>query len=398
MGTVLRAPLRVRELVESSAQRIGSPVVSRTPGRVVTLDWMRGLVMLLMVIDHASMAFDGRHLDEDSAFYAGAATMALPAGEFFTRWITHLCAPTFLFLAGAALALSVERRVAKGGDGWAIDKGILTRGAIIALMDPTIVSLGSGRWTFQVLLAIGLSMMAMVVVRRLPSWALLTLSLGWFALGEILTGWVWHPPGSSSIPAALLVATYGTETMVIKYPVLPWLAMMTLGWVFGRYMVGLSTGASKTSPVKVLLTAGIGALILFAIVRYAGAYGDMFLPRTNNSWQQWLHVSKYPPSLTYTALELGLLCVILAALMRFEQSIGFRPNGVVLVFGQTAMFFYLAHRLAFEIPATYFGLRGAGTIETTYIVAGVALVALYPACRWYRTFKAAHPNSVLKYL
>ena len=84
--------------------------------------------------------------------------------------------------------------------------------------------------------------------------------------------------------------------------------------------------------------------------------------------------------------------------MRFEQSIGFRPNGVVLVFGQTAMFFYLAHRLAFEIPATYFGLRGAGTIETTYIVAGVALVALYPACRWYRTFKAAHPNSVLKYL
>lgn len=73
MGTVLRAPLRVRDLLESPAQRIGSPAASRTPGRVVTLDWMRGLVMLLMVIDHASMAFDGSHLDEDSAFYAGAA-------------------------------------------------------------------------------------------------------------------------------------------------------------------------------------------------------------------------------------------------------------------------------------------------------------------------------------
>jgi len=84
--------------------------------------------------------------------------------------------------------------------------------------------------------------------------------------------------------------------------------------------------------------------------------------------------------------------------MRFEQSIGFRPNGVVLVFGQTAMFFYLVHRLAFEIPATYFGLRGVGTIETTYIVATIALVTLYPLCRWYRTFKAAHPASVLKYL
>ena len=81
--------------------------------------------------------------------------MALPAGEFFTRWITHLCAPTFLFLAGTALALSVERRVAKGANAWEIDKSILTRGAIIALLDPTIISLGSGRWTFQVLLAIG---------------------------------------------------------------------------------------------------------------------------------------------------------------------------------------------------------------------------------------------------
>ena len=123
----------------------------------------------------------------------------------------------------------------------------------------------------------------------------------------------------------------------------------------------------------------------------------MFLPRTDASWQQWLHVSKYPPSLTYVALELGLLGVILAALMKFEERIGFRPNGPILVFGQTAMFFYLVHRLAFEVPATYFGLRGAGDLATTYIVAAIMLVALYPACRWYRTVKAAHPTSALKY-
>ena len=105
--------------------------------RVATIDWMRGLVMLLMVIDHASMAFDGSHLSEDSALYPEAATMALPAAEFFTRWITHLCAPTFVFLAGTALALSVERKVAKGANAWEIDKQMLTRGAIIALLDPT---------------------------------------------------------------------------------------------------------------------------------------------------------------------------------------------------------------------------------------------------------------------
>ncbi len=78
--------------------------------------------------------------------------------EFFTRWLTHLCAPAFVFLMGTALALSVERKVAKGVDAWKIDKDMLVRGAIIALLDPTLISLGSGRWTFQVLLAIGLWM------------------------------------------------------------------------------------------------------------------------------------------------------------------------------------------------------------------------------------------------
>jgi len=370
-----------------------------TPARVrlATLDWMRGLVMLLMAVDHASMAFDAGHLSEDSAMYPGASTMALPAAEFFTRWMTHLCAPTFVFLAGAALALSVERRVAKGADAWAIDKSILTRGAIIALLDPTIVSLGSGRWTFQVLFAIGVAMMCMAALRRLPSVGLLAFGLGWFAIGEVLTGWVWHPPGSSSVLAAFTVATYGGGTMIVKYPVIPWLAMMALGWVFGRHVVRFRSGSTTLSPQMALLAGGAAALVVFAIVRGASGYGEMFLYRTDNSWQQWLHVSKYPPSITYTGLELGLLCVILSVLMVFEDRIGFRENGPLLVFGQTAMFFYLAHRLVMEVPATYFGLRGAGGLATTYEVAAVLIVVLYPACRWYRALKAAHPTSVLKY-
>ncbi|HYJ46886.1 MAG TPA: heparan-alpha-glucosaminide N-acetyltransferase domain-containing protein, partial [Pyrinomonadaceae bacterium] len=97
--------------------------------RIATVDWMRGLVMVLMIVDHASMAFDGNHLSEDSALYPNAATGALPAGEFLTRWMTHLCAPTFIFLAGASLALSIQRRMAKGAPAWEIDKGILKRGA-----------------------------------------------------------------------------------------------------------------------------------------------------------------------------------------------------------------------------------------------------------------------------
>jgi uncharacterized membrane protein len=368
------------------------------PQRIASVDWMRGLVMILMVIDHASMAFDGHHVAKDSALYPDAGTMVLPAAEFLTRWITHLCAPTFVFLAGTSLALSVERRVLKGMDAWAIDRNILIRGAIIALLDPTLISLGSGRWTFQVLLAIGLSMMCMAPLRRLPSWGLLTVALGWVVLGEIVTGWVWHPPGNSSVWAAFTVATYGSDTMIVKYPLFPWLAMMMLGWVFGRHLVRVGMGATRVSGKTVLWISGVLSLGLFAVVRARAGYGDMWLHRADGSWQQWLHVSKYPPSLTYTALELGILFLFLAVLRTIEPRIGRRENGIFLVFGQTAMFFYIVHRLVLEIPATYLGLRGAGGITTTYLVSAVLLVLLYPVCRWYRSVKAAHPDSFLKYI
>jgi uncharacterized membrane protein len=323
--------------------------------------------------------------------------MALPAAEFLTRWVTHLCAPTFVFLAGTALALSVERQVLRGVEAWTIDRAILTRGAIIALLDPTIISLGSGRWTLQVLLAIGISMMCMAVLRRLSSPALLALAFAWFGFGEIVTGWVWHPPGPSSPLAALLIATYGAPDLVIKYPLLPWLAMMMLGWVFGRHLTYYAAGKTEVAPTTVLWISGAGAIVVFLVVRFGQGYGDMFLPRAGEAWQQWLHVSKYPPSLSYTSLELGLMCLCLAALMRIEPVIGVRANGPFLVFGQTAMFFYLAHRLALEIPATYFGLRGAGDLATTYLVSAGLLVLLYPACLWYRRVKSAHPDSLLKY-
>jgi uncharacterized membrane protein len=373
-------------------------VEKATSNRVGAIDWMRGFVMVLMVIDHAAMAFNHYHIDKDSALYPDATVMDLPAAEFFTRWMTHLCAPSFVFLAGTALALSGERKVMKGVNAWDIDKGILIRGAIIALLDPTIISLASGRWTFSVLFAIGVSMICMVPLRRLPTWALLTTALGWMVLGEMVTGWFWAPPGNSSVPAAFLVATYGSPTLSIKYPVLPWLAIMVPGWVFGRHLIRFAAGRSKVSGKTVLWISGAAGLLTFAVVRGFAGYGDMFLNRTDSSWQQWLHVSKYPPSITYYSLELGILFLCLALLRTIEPHIGIRENGVLYVFGQTAMFYYLAHRLTFETAATYFGLRGFDGITATYGLAAVMLVALYPACRWYRKLKADHRGSILRYL
>jgi uncharacterized membrane protein len=379
--------------------KLTSPIAEkRISQRVASIDWMRGLVMVLMIIDHASMAFDAHHLDHDSAMYPNASTMALPGAEFFPRWLAHLCAASFVFLMGASLALSVERRVVKGVNAWEIDKGILTRGAIIALFDVTLISFGSGRWTFGVLMAIGVSMMCMALLRRLPTWGLLVMALSWIALGEIVTGWFWTPPGNSSMLAGFTVANYSSPMIIFKYPILPWLAITILGWVFGRHLIRFAAGQSKVSGKKVLWISGALGLLLFTVVRGINGYGNMFLHRADNSWPQWLHVSKYPPSLTYYSLELGILFLCLALLRTVEERIGVRENGVFYVFGQTAMFFYLVHRLAFETPATYFGLRGFDGLGATYGAAAVMLVLLYPMCRWYRTLKAAHPRSFLRYL
>lgn len=366
--------------------------------RIAAIDWMRGFVMILMIFDHSAMSFDRDHLDHDSALYADAGTMALPAGEFFTRWMTHICAPTFVFLAGTALALSIERRVARGANPWDIDKNILIRGAIIVLLDVTVISLGLRRLSLSVLSAIGASMMCMTVLRRLPTWGLLTFGLGWFLVGEGVTRLVWSPPGAASIPGAMAFATSGDGAFSIKYPVVPWLAMMALGWVFGRHMSEHASGKARLAPGRVMLIAGLAALAVFAVVRGLNGYGNMFLFRADGSWQQWLHVSKYPPSLSYASLELGLMALVLSAMLRLESILGVREFGPLLVLGQTAMFFYLVHRFLFDAAASYGGLRGVGTISATYAVGIGSLVVLYPLCRWYRSFKAAHPQSILKYL
>ncbi|GAA0822845.1 heparan-alpha-glucosaminide N-acetyltransferase domain-containing protein [Colwellia asteriadis] len=367
--------------------------------RISAIDWMRGFVMIIMVLDHVSMAYNAGHISNDSAANYTVGD-PLPAFEFFTRWISHICAPVFVFLAGTALAISVERKVARGIDSKGIDKDILLRGAFIALLDPTITSFFSGKLTFQVLYAIGVAMMCMAFFRRLSSTQLLVIALAWIIGGELVTAQFWFAHGQEqSIIVALLVGKYNTADLSISYAAVPWLSVMILGWVFGRYILDFGEGKIKTSPAKLLFTLGSFLIISFVAVRYFNDYGNMFLYREDFSWQQWLHVSKYPPSISFITLELGLMAIILATMMKIEQRIGTRPNGVLLVFGQTSMMFYLVHRIFLTGTATYGGLDNFTNLTNTYIITGVLLLLLYPFCLWYRGFKKKHPDSIaLKYL
>ncbi len=368
--------------------------------RIESIDWMRGLVMILMVLDHVSMAYDIGHFSADSAAFFKPG-VEIPLFVFLTRWVTHLCAPTFVFLAGTALAISVERRVFRGQDSWAIDSGILKRGAFIAALDPTVISFFSWRLSFQVLYAIGVSMMLMVPLRRLSSFWLLTLALGWWFGGEYITGLFWNPSsGHQSVLAALTVALYKAPGVSINYPVIPWLSIMVLGWVLGRYLMNFTMGQRvPLHPQRLIFLSGVICLVVFALVRYFDGYGNMWLYRgEKHDLVSWLYVSKYPPSLSYMSLETGLMCVILSGLMEIEKRITPNPKGVLLVFGQTAMFFYLVHRIILEGSATWLGLRGFVTIWEIYPITIVLLILLYYLCLWYRDLKRKYPGTWTRYL
>ncbi len=367
--------------------------------RLVSLDWMRGFVMVLMTVDHASLAFNGSRVSADSA---GLYVLGLSysTGEFLTRWVTHLCAPTFVFLAGTALAISTERRIARGGDEKEIDINLLKRGAIIAALDPTLISLLKGHLTFQVLFAIGTSMMLMAFFRRLPPFWLFVLALGWFTGGEIITMLFWTPTEGWPDPLfAMLFVTLYSDQLQINYPVIPWLSLMILGWVFGQYLTRYQAGTGgSVAPGRLLLFAALLLLAAFTALRWLNDYGNMALIRESEHWIHWLFVSKYPPSLTFIALELGLLALCLAGFMLVEKHITPVKNGPLLVFGQTALFFYIMHRIILDGTAAVFELQGFGGLTETYVISAAVLIVLYPACISYRNYKQAHPQSWVRYI
>lgn len=361
--------------------------------RMVSLDWMRGTVMVLMAIDHASVMFNAERTAADSAnLWVGGAS--IPLGQFFTRWITHLCAPTFVFLAGVAIALSARKRIA-AGRGASVDRDLLVRGALLIALDASYMSTLAGRdLLLQVLYAIGAGMILMIPLRRLGPPVLAVVGLGWFVVGEWVTGLVWSPPGAPDPWWAQLAfaPNHGPDVRIL-YPAVPWTAVMATGWAFGEWL-----SQRSRPPIRQFLLAGGLAFVVFVVVRGFNGYGNMFVPRDDHSLVQWLHVSKYPPSLAFMALELGLSWVILAGLMWLEPRVAVRDDGPLLVFGQTALFFYLAHFLLLGGTARALGLLGKGGLLETYLATGGVLAILYPVCRWYRAKKRARPESLLRYV
>jgi uncharacterized membrane protein len=380
--------------------------------RVLAIDWMRGFVMVLMALDHASETWNADRFSADSAYLLDPSTgvpvflpgTVIPAVDFLTRWVTHLCAPTFLFLSGTSLALSVEKRAQAGEAPGTLDRHLFVRALVILGLEGCLSLLaGMGILMLQVLFAIGMSLLVMIFLRRLPTSWLVGGALGWFVVGEWVTRSV-VPIGSTDIPVLSLLTlapAYGRPLICI-YPFPHWLAMMMLGWGFGRFLLAQPPGLQGRRVVEGLLVrGGAGSLLLFLVVRGIDAYGNMGLHRVDGSWIRWLHVSKYPPALSFVTLELGLMALFLAGFMKLER---LRPGPAwdwnpMLVLGQTALFFYVLHFILLGASAQIIagGMRMHGLPET-YLVAGIVVVVLYPVCGAYRAYKRAHPRGFAQYI
>jgi uncharacterized membrane protein len=398
MQNVLTAPLATRIDVQP-AKSI----------RIESIDLLRGLIMIIMALDHVRDYFHA-----DSYRFDPADLSQTNGVLFFTRWITHFCAPVFMFLAGTSAFLVGERKSKKQ-----LSKFLLTRGLWLMLLELTIVNFG---WFLNihfyflpliVIWAIGLSMVALSGLIYLPKKIILIIGLlivfchnlldNIHVEGNSFLAFLWgelHEPHRFQM---------GDRTVATGYPVLAWIGVMALGYCFGSFY---SKNMNAEKRKRLLLWIGAGAVLLFIILRATNAYGDAWLwskePTVFFTFLSFLNTTKYPPSLLYILMTLGPAIIFLSLTEKKLPQLS-KP---IIHIGRVPMFFYLVHiyiiHLGAMVVAELTGyhwsdfilqrwpwmvpqLKGYGlSIELTYIIWIAIILMIYPLCKWYDRYKSAH--------
>lgn len=383
--------------------------------RIHVIDVVRGLVMIVMALDHVRDLLHTTSISQ-SPTDLNTTTTAL----FFTRWITHLCAPTFVFLSGTSVWLSLKKSTSIFDS----RRFLLKRGLLLILIEFTVVNFGL--WfdlhfqvfLFDVIAAIGFGFIVLSGLMRFS-----TRTIGIIGLLIILfhsaLAFIPFPDGSVLrqvfsfflIPGAFPLGD--GRTFVMGYPPVPWLGIMLAGYAAGRIFENSSTVRRIT-----FLKAGGAGLMMFLFLRFLNIYGDSFpWSAQTSSWYSFLsfiNVTKYPPSLDFTLLFLGFMFLLLFALDGVENVWTDR----IRVFGNVPLFYfvihwYLIHPLVFVMvflqgfsgSDLVFGFNfgrpreGSGVeLGAIYLIwIGIVLV-LYPLCKWYGGYKSANRSkSWLRY-
>lgn len=308
--------------------------------RLHTIDLMRGLVIVLMALDHTRDFFSSATIDPTDL---SQTTPAL----FLTRWITHLCAPTFVFLAGSSAYLAAMRHQMNQRQ---LAGYLLTRGLWLIVLELTIVHFG---WTFnwnlhhvvgQVIWVLGWSMISLAGLAFLPRWAIGLLALAIIGGHNLFDGikaeafgqwaWLWtvlHVPGT--------IELFPSYSIFILYPLIPWAGVMAAGYCAASVFLLV-----KDKREKVLLLMGVCCIAAFLVLRLPNIYGDSvpWQSQGNSLFDVFAIVNfeKYPPSLSYLLMTLGLMFLGLAV---FESERLQRWGRPLLIFGRVPMFFYVLH-------------------------------------------------------
>lgn len=388
-----------------SARRIIIPNVNKTP-RFAAVDALRGLIMMLMAIDHASGFISRQHSSE---FWNGAITVYNSAFPFLTRLVTHLCAPGFFFLMGAGIYWFHASRIAAGWTQSQIVRRTMLRGFALLLagqlFETPIMYMQAGLkrsaialtqlpmpppndgitpfGAFITLSGLGLVMVICALLLKLHP----VLWLGVTALCVILT----HAllPASGAVGPAwftILLAPGLSQGIAAIYPVIPWLAVGAFGMYFG-YLWNI-----KDSTRDRVWLLGLLLVAIAVSVRAFGGWGNIVAAR-DTSWIEFFNNVKYPPSLVFWTLSVGVNLLLLAVLMRLPAAFT-SGRSPLMVFGQTPLFFYILHFYALEAFAVTF-FEEAAPLEMTYVIWIVLLAILYPVCAWYRRFKLQKPAESL---
>jgi uncharacterized membrane protein len=374
--------------------------------RLNALDAHRGLIMVLMAIDHGSYYIARAHSSE---FWGVPLPVYPDALWFWTRFVTHLCAPGFFLLMGGGMTLMAASRLKTGWSENRITHFFAVRGVLLILLQflaentawmfggrfaaPVAMTVrggvpGSGGGTglyFGVLFALGATMIFWAFARRLPSSIVALISL----IAIFFTQWAMPSGDHHSYPYSpllrILLIPGHTNGWTVFYPLIPWLGATGLGLLFGRLLL-----REPFRFGRIMGSAAAFCLILFVLVRGIGSFGN--LNDTPPGWMGFLNVVKYPPSLSFLTLTLGINFVLIALWMRFDSTLEgrFRP---LLVFGRAPLFFYLAHLWLFAALGILF--PKGGSLAATYLIWFLALVLLYPLCSLYAGFKGGRPSTSL---
>ncbi len=396
--------------------------------RIYSVDLLRGLVMIIMLLDHtrdfvhsAGFLFDPTDLTQ--------TTVPL----FFTRWVTHFCAPTFVFLSGVSIYL---QRLA-GKTNAELSRFLLTRGLWLIFLEFTVVRLG---FTFnvdysfigaaQVIWVIGVSMIVMAALIYLPVRVVGIFSLAMIVLHNLLDRYSLPPQVAFGSPAPLgssqsfwlilhqqgIVSLFGGPIVFVLYPLIPWIGVMAAGWAFGT-IYGIDADRRR----KYLFLIGGAATALFVIVRFINIYGDP------SAWSiqdkpwftllSFLNTTKYPPSLLFLLMTLGPAIILLGLTDRIDGKAIWQKIGIT--YGCVPMFYYIlqwlfAHGAGVLLsmaagkdygyllvnagPATQPPQDAGFSLGVVYATWITGLVLLYPLCLWYGNYKRRHKSWWLSYL